>query len=251
MPKEPKPKTGLRTSKHYNHNLLCAIDTETTGLTPGKHDIIQICVMPVTPDLKPNFDIPFFHLKIQPKRPEVLEDEDPRNSKMNRPLISDAIINGMDPWTAVDRFDEWFKELHLPERKQIIPLGCNYTFDKGFLLDWLGGYINYEHYFRNDFRDVQLAAGYINDCCDWHSEQIPFPKWKLTYLCHCLGIEHSHAHDAVHDCIATIAVYRALMTLRDAGSFLPKTIDLPKPLDEASKPTATGTGDTLPDSESL
>lgn len=199
-------------SEHLNNNLICTIDCETTGLVAGYHDLIQIAIIPLGPDLLPSQLFPnYFHLKIQPK----YENYDAEALKITNKLVIDAKINGIDPAASEERFAEWFASLNLPAGKKIVPLGCNYAFDRGFIQDWLGGPQNYEYYFRSDVRDVQLVAAFINDMADWRSDAIPFPKVKLTYLCHCLGVEHTHTHDAVFDALAAAECYRRLLRAGD------------------------------------
>ena len=70
-----KPKTNMRRLKTYsslvtcNGNLLASIDLETTGTQPGYHEIIQIAVVPLNSDIRPNNDLPVFYQNIKPKRP--------------------------------------------------------------------------------------------------------------------------------------------------------------------------------------
>lgn len=201
-----------RSAVHLNGNLLVAIDTETTGLIAGFHDILQLALVPVSPDLTPSREYMPFNMIIQPKRPENADDT---AGKVSKTRLVDAITNGIEAWTAVDRFRDWFESLRLPPGKKIVPLGANFQFDHSFLLDFFGGPLSYDEFFRSDYRDVQKAALFINDVADFMSEKIPFPKVKLTYLCSCLKIPHPNAHDAVADCCATIEVYRRLMRYRD------------------------------------
>lgn len=193
---------------HMNGNLFCTVDTETTGLKAGFHDMLQLCILPLGPDIKPSKKIPFFELRIQPWRPENLDLE---ANTVNRGLYAECINTGIERWAAVDLLERWFKKLNLPFMKKIIPLGCNYVFDRGFLVDFMGGYDNYSAIFRDDFRDVQACSRMINDLCDFHSEPMPFPKHNLSYLCNKLGVEHINKHDAIGDCVATTEVYRRLM----------------------------------------
>lgn len=206
---------------HFNGNILAAVDVETTGLTlpmtgaKEPHDMIQICVMPVGFNYEPSREFMPFHLLLQPKRPENADNE---AAKITRNLLIRAMTDGMEPWTAVERFGEWFGKLRLRPGKKIIVLGCNYAnFDKYFIMDWLGGPLSYEEYFRNDIRDVQTIANYLNDAAGFFCEQVPFPKWNLKYLASCLQIPHptDQAHDALQDCVTTIEVYKRLLRHRD------------------------------------
>ena len=197
---------------HFNGNLFCAIDVETTGLLFTKHDIIQICVMPIKPDLRPDLDRGYFHTLIHPRRPENINYE---SNKINRGRVTEALNMGMSPDTAEERLREWFQSLRLPVGKKIVPLGQNFAFDRDFIIDWLGGPLSYDEFFRGDYRDTQSMALMINDWAGWHEERIPFPKTSLKYLCSVLGVENPNAHDAVGDCVTTIEVYRRLMRYRD------------------------------------
>jgi DNA polymerase III epsilon subunit-like protein len=209
-----------RSAVHLNGNLLCAVDTETTGLVAGFHDIIQISVIPLTPALEPIQ--PFFTTRLQPKRPQNFDDASTTAHKIT---LQEATEFGIDPWTAVELFDEWFNSLKLPERKKIVPLGHNFPFDRDFIKDFLGGILNYDHVFRSDFRDTMHTALFLNDLADYRSEPIPFPKVNLKYLCSQLGVAHENAHDAFADCVACVEVYKKL--LKFAGLFtapLPRSV---------------------------
>lgn len=191
---------------HFNGNLLCAIDIETTGLRWGYHDIIDLCIMPVAPDFTPNKTLPYFSLKMFPKYGNVDE------KGATRAQIADAITNGIECDRAEMRLREWFEKLALKPGKKIVPLGQNYAnFDRNFIIDWLGGPLCYDEFFRSDSRDCQQLALGINDLCDFHNERIPFPKTNLTYLARQLGHNREGAHSAIMDCLTTIEVYRRLM----------------------------------------
>src|SRR5207302_4155191 len=98
------------------------------------------------------------------------------------------------------------------------PLGSNYSFDRDFLIQFMGGVLSYDYIFRSDFRDTMLAAVHHNDLADWHNERIPFPKYNLQYLCRILGVENPVRHRAIPDALATAEVYRRLMRYKDLFS---------------------------------
>lgn len=204
---------------HLNGNLMCAIDIETSGLQPLYHDILQLSIVPVAPNITPSKEFPIFHIKIKPARPERAD----LMKGINKALFTDCINNGMAPETAEERLREWFNDLDLPLRKKIVPLGHNYVnFDRLFIMDWLGGPCSYDEFFRSDSRDTLHSALFLNDMADWFSEKIPFPKWSLSYLCSQLGVENPNPHDAVSDCLATIACYRKLMNYREHCCKIPQ-----------------------------
>lgn len=197
-------------SVHFNGNILCAIDVETTGLIPGRHEIVQLAAVPLAPDLTPSKRFGPFELRIQPVD---LHEIDRDYKGLDRKLVQDAMVNGMERWSAVDYFSQWFyKTLRLAPGKKIVPLGCNFeAFDYPFLVEFFGGIESYQEFFRSDVRDVQRLACGINDLADWRSERIPFPKVNLAYLCSCLGVENMGAHNALYDALASAEVYRRIM----------------------------------------
>lgn len=202
-------------STHLNRNLICAVDIETTGLIPGTHEIVQLALIPLAPDLTPSTYFKALELRIKPD-PNNRRTIDPDYKGLNRRLIVDASLHGMERWPATDYFRKWFEGLRLPPGRLIVPLGCNYeAFDLPFLVEFFGGIESYREFFRSDVRDVQRAATMLNDMADWRSVRVPFPKVNLAYLCSCLDIENEQKHDAVYDARASAEVYRKMMRLSD------------------------------------
>ena len=193
---------------HMNSNLVCSIDTETTGLDFVEHEILQLCILPLNSDYTLSKKFPYLHLKIKPRK---LDPKDENTVKFNKKLIVDCLNYGMDKDRAQDKVMEWFQSLKLAPRKQIVPLGCNYDFDRDFIMDFMGGPLNYNYVFRSDVRDVQRAALHHNDMADFRSEQVPFAKYSLGALCSRLHIPHPNAHDAVADALATAEAYRRIL----------------------------------------
>ncbi len=198
---------------HTNGHLICAVDVETTGLIPGYHDMIQIAVVPLDAKIKPITTVLPFYMNMKPHYPEHIDKKLLRSGKVK---IMDIINSGIDPDKAADLFDEWFEQLNLPvtlnERKRIMPLWTNGTFDKDFLREWLGRE-NYESYFHYHERDTQGIGLFLNDRYDHHAEfKLPFSRVGLTNMCEELGVINDMAHDALQDCLATADLYRALLT---------------------------------------
>lgn len=202
---EVKVKLGRISPHHYNRNLLCAVDVETTGLIPGEDEIIQLAVIPLKADYTPSKEFKPIDLII---RPEHMK----RGAK---PWITEKIIearlNGMERWSAVEYFREWFNRLKLAPRTNIVPLGQNYQFDLRFLIEFFGGYHSYSEFFRDDYRDTQKASLVFNDISERRGEHFAFAKSKLSYLASVLGVEHLEKHDAVCDAITTAEVYKRIL----------------------------------------
>ncbi len=195
--------------KHLNGHIICAIDCETTGLEPFYNDLIQVAVLPLDFDLRPDGDILPFECVVKPRRPENIN---PEAIKSQRNRLNDVIVNGLDPDFAADLFTEWFEQLPCPVGKRILPLAHNWAFDCTFIEDWLG-HEHFQYIFDGRFRDTMVIANYLNDVADAQVENYPFPKHNLQYLVRCLGIDFdpTRGHDAVYDAAKTAEVYRVLV----------------------------------------
>jgi DNA polymerase III epsilon subunit-like protein len=191
---------------HLNSNLLCAIDIETTGTDPTKHDIIQICVLPLDCEIRPHKDILPFYTEMQPLDPDSI---DPEAMDVHKLDLCRIMQQAMDPWRVAELFDEWFQKLKLPFRKKITPLAHNWPFEYGFLTKWLGKKSMEDFFFG--YRDTMALANAMNDSADFHVEPCPYPKVSLKYLCSQLKVEHTRAHDALPDCVATAECYRKML----------------------------------------
>jgi DNA polymerase III epsilon subunit-like protein len=198
--------------QHWNGNLLCAIDTETSGLDPFFHEILQICILPLDSNIEPLRDVLPFYLNFVPEYPWRAA---PEALKKNKLKLHELALNGFDQIKAIDLFEEWIKKLGLPTTKygtpkQIMPLGQNYSFDKPFIMKWLG--VNmYNQYFNYQHHDTMVTAHYLNDRAAYHAERVPFNKTDLQWLCTTLNVQSERAHDALSDCLSVAGVYKKLL----------------------------------------
>lgn len=201
--------TGDKGLQHLNGNVMCAIDTETTGLEAGVHDVVEVAIIPLGADLEVMRGVGAFHVYLKPKRPQNVTEEALKINKLN---MADLQINGLDPWVAADLFEDWFMKLGLVPGKKIVPLAQNWPFDREFIRDWLGpvtfnGLIDYH------FRDTCPVAQFLNDRSAFQISTPPFPKVNLQYLASSLGIETNRAHSALDDALTCAKVYRKMMTM--------------------------------------
>jgi oligoribonuclease (3'-5' exoribonuclease) len=190
-------------------NIVCVIDTETTGLDPKLHEIVEICVLPLDADLTPYPGVTPFHTYLKPTRMQNINDA---ALKVNKTNIVQLIERGIDPFDAADLFDDWYMQLPLQPGKRIIPLGHNYAFDRSFIYEWVGEK-SYNDYFHYHYMDSMLSAQFINNRADFRLEVRPFDKISLTQVAYNLNIKQVDSHTAIGDCMTTMQCYKAMLTM--------------------------------------
>lgn len=190
-----------------NHNLLCALDTETTGLEDGYHDLVQVAIVPLDCNLDP-MDVSPFYMDIRPNHPERA---DPEAMAVNG-LSMDHLMGCPFDYQVAECLDEWFRGLNLPMYKKMIYLTQNAPFDIPYMKKWLG-IQGFEKYFHRRGRDTMFLALGKNDEAAWKNQPIPFKYVGLKHLCETLGVPLDNHHDALADCLATARVYRELLRM--------------------------------------
>lgn len=192
---------------------IVVVDTETTGLNPMRHDLIQLCIMALKLDFTPDKGIPPFYALIKPKSypvgeeglQEYLNEIKPAMDK-NKLSMKKILENGFDQAKAMDLFEKWWAIAGHGE--QLFPLCQNYSHDAAFLRQFMGP-ISFSHYFSYYPRDTFSTAQFLNDQAMAQGAKIPYPNGlSLGKLCIAHGIDLIGAHDAYFDCIATAEVYR-------------------------------------------
>src|SRR2546423_4253302 len=147
-------------------NCLCVVEIFTTGLNPNKHDIIEICVLPVNGELKPHKGVIPFYTTVAPResRKDNIDFSDLPYG-VNKERIFDASVRGVEYYSVADRFDIWIQKLKLKHNKKIAPLAHDWLKKREFLIDWLG-VETFDQYFDYRYRDLIPAATFANDCAE-------------------------------------------------------------------------------------
>lgn len=200
---------------HWNGCQMVAIDTETTGLDPHMHEIIQIAMLPLDSNCDPRQDVLPFYIEMVPERPEAADREAMR---VNALKLAEIARRGHDQESAKDLLDHWINTLGLPMNKgginrcKILPLGHNYAqHDRAFIRQWLGSDL-YDEYFHYVCRDTMLAMGFLNDIHGMHADAVLHPRYSLSQLAANMGVVRERAHDALDDCRVTAQCYKRLIS---------------------------------------
>lgn len=194
---------------HWNGDICCAFDIETTGLEPMIHEIWQLALIPLDSNFRRVKEILPFVLEMKPESPGIVQED---AIKMNRESYTRACVHGMSHDRGFDLLEAWIEKLPLPvtnygRKKRIILLGHNIVqFDIPFLKRWLG-MAQYDEWFAPHPRDSMLAAAYINDRCGMLAEDVPFKKLGLKWMCTTLGVSLTNHHSAAEDAWAAAQVY--------------------------------------------
>ena len=190
-------------------NTIVAVDTETTGLIPGYHEIIEAAFVPLNEDLEYDKDIPRLILLIKPEFPERIEPEALAINGLNLDMLNEVGISKGD---AVRAILNWINT-ELPG-KQIAPLAQNWIFDRGFLAALLSE-THFKKAFHYSYRDTKPLMEALNDRAILKGQEIPFKSTSLVNVTKLLGIHFDNAHTALGDCEITIEVYKKLLEMME------------------------------------
>ena len=193
--------------KHLNGNIICAVDVETTGTNFEKHEIMEVCFLPLDANLDPLRGVPVFELLLLPENHDRI---DPDVWNVTHITREELLLGGIDKWRAADMFTEWFDKLKLPVGKRIVPLAHNWPFDSAFIKKWLG-FTACDMMIDGRYRDTMSVSLWMNDRCDVLNEPYRFQKHTLSYIALNLGISAEGAHRALNDCVVTAKVYKEMV----------------------------------------
>jgi DNA polymerase III epsilon subunit-like protein len=185
--------------------ILCAMDVETTGIDDKQHEIRQIAMVPLTADLQPYDGLPFY-TNIRPEYPERCNP----NALAACGVTLEELDLAPTKFEAEEAFYAWHRSLELPHGYRLLPLWHNGKFDEPFIRNWLGPQA-WDDIASLPARDTITVASAINDRAAFECRPLPFARMRLEVLAHRLGVPTPASHDALADCLTTIAVYRGLI----------------------------------------
>lgn len=187
-------------------------DLETGGFDPAKHPIIQIAAIAVDADLK---ELASFECKVDFDLDEA-DKEALLNNSYDREVWERDSITPNHACNELSKFLKQFADVQMISKAgrpynvaQLIGHNAD-SFDGPFLQAW---YRRLNQFMPAAFRTLctyQRALHHFHENPDIGKPE----SYKLGDLCKWFGLPLENAHDAMGDCRATLAVYKAV--LRDS-----------------------------------
>lgn len=184
--------------KQEKQKILAAFDLETTGLDPVVHDIIEIAIVPLTPDFTCS-ELREFTARIKAVHPENADPECLELCGLN-PFEGENIEK-----VAAD-ISLWMSDSNIGS---IEPVGHNLRFDLNF---FQMKFPMLSSLFSGHCHDSMLLALIINDLSLIQTKERLFQSVSLRNLQIYFGLDMPVQHRAMDDALAATELYRSLMT---------------------------------------
>jgi len=191
--------------KYLNNNKFCVVDITSSGQVPGFHDLIEICIVPVTSGILPDKSVMPFSVFMEPKN---LQNAQPYSG-----YLAEYMKYAMNPWDAAASFERWYEKLKLKGNKRIFPISFNWSAKQHFIMDWLShsedGQPFYYDFF-DTFRCIDLVTLplYWNAVLLGNGDRCVFTRQTFTNLCTRFGIEWIKPLTAQTRCFLMLEIYR-------------------------------------------
>ena len=182
-------------------NKIVAVDTETTGLTPAYHEVIDLAIVPLTFSFDLDKSIPPLVLQIRPTFPDRAEAD---ALAVNKYTIEQLMERPLTRAQAIDQIFDW-RTTHYGRRK-LEPVAQNWAFDRDFIQQLIAPH-NIRTLFGRVVRDTQRCAQLFNDRAVYKGQKEPFEYARLTSITAAFEIQHE-AHTAYGDAVAAAMAYQ-------------------------------------------
>jgi len=178
--------------------MICAIDTETTGLNETCCEMIELAIVGLNKDF--SFNGHCYTTRIRPS-PIALQLMSPEAFEIHR-ITKEELL--MAPTAAQVRTSLLIWKRELTDEK-IFPLGHNYIFDRTYIRKFMGIEL-YDETFDYHIRDTTNLITAITDM----GSHIPR---NLRKACAHFNIPTQDVHDAEGDARLTAILYKTLIGL--------------------------------------
>ena len=194
----------------FGHKFV-GIDIQTTGQDPKEDEIMQIAFLLTSHTLDPIFDPMPLNMFLKPDMKLERSKRKVTNTKFAHNYAQMCGLHGMDQYEAGDMLHQWKLQQVPHQDKYLVPICFQWNQKKPFLVEWLGQK-TFDLIFGVDYRDPLVIAGAINDHCYVTETNPPFhrPHVEMNMYSN-EGITVALKHDALHDAIATVKLYQALV----------------------------------------
>ena len=208
----------MKTLQHLNGDIFVAVDVETTGDTPGFHEVVQIALVPLDSNLN-EIEVMPFYINLKPERPETAQKA---AMKVNKLDIEDLQLKGMDRWVACDMLRKWIDTTlglgynkYGTKKARLRPVGHNFVgFDQVMLKAWLEDCgEEYTEFFYPIGADTMLEGASINTKFGMRGVDPKLPKLVIKEMCREMGIPYEayKHHDALYDARLAGRLFKKLM----------------------------------------
>lgn len=175
--------------------MLCAIDTETGGLSPLTCSMLTLSIIPLTDKFDPDPNIPTLTLKTYN-----------RNLNVEKPALE---INKLWDFKTFPNYEDagilFLKYLTENKIKTIEPLGHEIAFDLGFIEPFTGNLFR-EYFNTRITRCTRRIAQFLKDCNLYNG------KLNLTDLCSAFDVPLVNAHNSQADALASAQLYKTMIS---------------------------------------
>ena len=194
--------------------LFACIDTETSGLIAGYHNLLEVAVVPADKNFKPFLEP--FNVFIKPENNNI----SPEAIKVNGVDLDELNKTGMTVSESRQAWYDWYNKNVIENGYDIIlPIGHNYAqFDYSFILHWLNGKNleishdkSIEKFISRRCRDTMILAIAYNDIAEKLKLELPFPDVSQQTICKIFNIPQPNAHSAIADCYTTLKIWKTLI----------------------------------------
>lgn len=176
--------------------LILSIDTETTGLDPKFHEVIQLAIVPIL-----NFQeltSESLVIRLQALHPQRMTEKVKKIHNLN-PTEGVYFKEG---WNTFMEYVQSLISTYGVEK--VHALGHNWQFDKGFIEESIGTE-NYESMFFRDYFDTKINEFLIMNVIGYDKSTSLLPS------CERLGIKLERHHDALCDAKSTWLLFQKQM----------------------------------------
>lgn len=189
--------------QHLNANVLAAVRLDYSLVDTENAEPFELCVLPLNDMLEPHGQLPMFMMRMQLDQPPLFEN-------LTKKDVAEAQIQSLDREKVAFLLMAWFQELTLNSGKKILPITFGWPPVRDVLVRWLG-HETFNTIFSEEYRDVAVAAHFLNDREGCKDERVPFAKQSLAWIAKQLNVQRHTPGNVAEDCMTIGHCYKRLL----------------------------------------